>query len=273
MPLPVRYTSLQPTQYLKWFDPANTSNSYTVQLNPQKLDYMAGAARKATRTTNANQNILGDREGPPKSISMEWGQQPSVDLAGIQPFTEIQPCAFIDNNDNGFLGVFCIDDQQQLNDVSLLGYNVKASFLPTCPYNGETTTLNYIAAPTLSQSSLGTIGYIPASTPVYIWATALSAVGESIPGSVLTIASSGTPNEAYQISWTTPSSQWFRGVNLYWNSTNTLATATLLCSILSGQSSSFNIYSSYLAYTTVNAPSYGTSFTGYWSGGLWVQTS
>jgi hypothetical protein len=244
-----------------------------VQLNPQALTYSPGVARKAAMTTNAGQVIIGDREAPPKSIAIEWSEQPSVDLAGIQPFTLVQPCAFVDNNDNGFLGEFCIDNQAQLNNVSLKGYNVKASFLPYCPYNGLTTVLNSIAAPTLTQSSLGTIGYIPIGTPIYIWATAVTAVGESVPGTVTTIASSGTANEAYQITWTTPSSQWFRGINLYWNSANDLATATLLVKILSGQTSTFNIYSSYLAYTAVTPPTYGTSFTGYWSGGLWIQTS
>src|SRR5271165_6338084 len=102
MPLPPQYSSLQPVQHLKWFDPANTSNNYVVQINPQKLEYMPAVSRKYQATTNAGADILGDREGPPKSIQMEWTEQPLIDLQGIQPFTLVQPCAWVDNNDNGY---------------------------------------------------------------------------------------------------------------------------------------------------------------------------
>lgn len=263
-------TPLPTRKGVTFYDPANTGNTYTSKLNPIQIKRKPESVRKYTRTTNGTSVITGSREYPPSEIKLVWNQMDKTDYEGIRPFTGINPIVFVDNNDNGYLGVLVIDSVEQLANKSGWVYAVEASFLVVAPYNGSSSTINTLAVPTLSVA-YGTPGYIPANTTMYAWATVITPWGESTPGSALTIAPGATANQYASISWTAPTSNYYRKTRLYWNNANSVSSATFLGEVLSGLTQGFTIYGPYVAYSTLNPPLFGRNFTGYFAGGLWTN--
>lgn len=273
-----KWTGLQPKQAITFFDPANTGNTFSPQLNPKTAAFTPGNVRKYINTTNGNSVIVGDREYPPMEIKMAWDELDSSDWELIKLYTGVSPVVFVDNNDNGFLGCFVIDQKGQVAGKQAKVYQVQASFLVISPYNGVNSSLNNVSAPTLSKVLATTGGYIPDSTDIYVWATICTGQGESVPGPALhiTTGSSGSNKNMATVSYTDPVDGDGHHINyikvrLYWNTTNNSTTATFLTDIMSSFSNSFPIYGQYQPYSNANPPLFGTAFTGYWTGGDWTQ--
>ena len=271
---PIFPTPLQARQLVQFYDPANVGNTFTPKLNPVSVQRRPTNVRKYTQTTNSTAVILGDYEYPPKEISITWNQLDDTDFQALRLFTFISPIVFVDNNNQGFLGVLVIDEAEQLINVSLKVWMVKASFLVVSPYNGQSSNINSLANPTLSSAKTSSGGYITGAQTIYVWNTVFTPTGESVPGTALTLTSlSGDANAYWTVSWTAPTSGWYRKTRLYWNSVNNSSSATMLGEVLAGLTQTWTIYTIYTAYNAINPQLYNQAFTGYWSGGLWVQTT
>lgn len=269
------WTDLQTKQLVKFFDPASSS-TFTPQINPTQQVNKPGNSRKYTMTTNTTSVIQGSREYPPKEISLTWNCMDASDFESLRVMQSINPIVYVDNNDVGYLGVLVFDSVEQLPNVSKKVYRVMASFLVLNPYNGQVTILNQLIPPTLSLagSVQTTGGYIAGSTTLYFWTTVTTPSGESLPSSTFSVATpAGTNTNYFTLQFTAPTSAWYRKTRIYWNSTNSSVTSTLLAECLAGQPSTFKIYTAYLAYSTLGPPTYGTAFTGRWDGGKWTQTT
>jgi hypothetical protein len=268
---PIFPTPLQTRQLVTFFDPLNTGNYFIPKLNPIQMIRKPNSVRKYTMTTNSTAVILGDYEYPPKEISITWNQIDDADFQSLREFTFISPITFVDNNDNGYLGVLVIDEAEQLANVTLKAWSVKASFLVVSPYDGITTTLPKLSNPSLSDTKTTSGGYITGAQTIYVWNTVFTPTGESVPGTALTLTSTSGDTAAYfTVTWTAPTSGWYRKTRLYWNSVNTSTTATLLGEVLAGLSQQWTIYTIYTPYNSINPQLYNQAYTGYWSGGLWT---
>lgn len=269
-------TSLGARQLISFFDPSDSTNIVTPNLNPTVIKRKPNNLRKYTATTNSTSVILGAFEGPVSEISISYPMIDISQLEAIIPFTQLSPVVFVDNNDAGFYGVLVVDSCEQLNNYTRNVWALDMSFLVIGPYNGLTTTLPQLTAPTITATLAGVTGYIPNPATIYLWATVFtnrSADSESVVGSMTTISNT-TPNAAYSLSWTPPSSLYFSKLRVYWNSTNNPVTATLLTECYSGFPSdvpnSFTLFNNYVAYNSESPVSYGTAFSGYWAGSIWI---
>jgi hypothetical protein len=267
-------TPLQPRQSFTLFDPLNPTNMWAAKLNPAEAPRTPGNVRKYTQTTNGGAVILGDREYPPKEIQLTWNQMDAQEFQKMAAFCNIAPVVLIDNRNNGHLGVLTITNVGQVADVTMDIFAVKASFLVLAPYNGNGTTLNTLTPPTLTATLSSNAGVMPNPATVYLWPTVFTNTGESAIGEVTEINNTN-PNAAYDITFTAPTSTYYRKLRIYWNSTNDSTTATLLTEIQNGfpvdDAPSFTVWSKYIPYNTQNPPLYGSAFTGYWAGSYWVQ--
>jgi hypothetical protein len=122
----LKWTPLPQRQLVKFYDPANPSTSYTPQNNPEQIILKPNNVRKYVETTNGTSVIMGDREYPPKEIALTWNTLDAADLEGIRPFIYTAPIVYVDNNDQGYLGVLILDDVEQLPGKTMLIYTVKA---------------------------------------------------------------------------------------------------------------------------------------------------
>jgi hypothetical protein len=269
------YTALGSTQYVKFYDPANPSNSYTCNVNPTQMPRKASSVRKYVETTGGTSTIFGGREYPTKEIGLNWNVLDYNEFLLMSAFTGISPVVMVDNNNNGYLGVFCIDQVEQLL-VTTKAVRVQASFLVLAPYNGIESPINALTPPTLTATLDANPGYIPNATDIYIWPTVFTPFGESEVGDVLHILSTGA-NQGYDISFTAPTSLYYKKTRLYWNSTNDPTSATFLSDVQAGfpvvGTTAFIVWTGYIPYNLETPPTYGTAFTGYFAGGLWVQTT
>lgn len=265
-------SSLPTRQGFTLFDPANVSNTFTTPLNPLTVKRTPASVRKWTETVNGTAAVLGQTEYPPKMIQLTWPQLDKAQFDSIRAFTALAPIVMIDNNDQGFLGVLVADSTEQLASTSGWVWNCQFSFLVIAPFNGVHTTVNSLAIPTITPSVSTTGGFIPSSNTSYIWATVVTAWGESLPGPVITATSGGgTQTSSVSLSWINPTSNYYRKLRLYWNNTNNSATASWLTDVWAGQTPTFTIFTQYLPLWPKNPPTYGRAFTGYWAGSQWVN--
>lgn len=262
-------TVLTPTQFFKFYDPNNTGNSWTVNVNPTVVKRKAGTVRKYIKTVNGTGLISGGREYPPAEIVLTWNQIDKTQVEGIRQFAALDAVVMVDNNDQGFLGVLVIDEADQLGGKSGNVWYVSASFLTVSPYNGTNSVINKLSPPLLAATVNTSGGYIP-NTSLFVWPTVVTKWGESTPGTVLAPTTAGS-NQWVNVTFAPPASAYYRSTRLYWNSTNNSTTATFLAEIPAGLTAAFPIYGPYNAYTNTNPPLLGTNFTGYFSGGLWVN--
>ncbi len=262
------WTSLGVRQLANFYDPANPANTYTVQFNYKAMPITPGNVRKYTQTVNGTSVIIGDREYPPVEIKLVWDQMDKADLDILRQFTIISPIVFVDNNDNGYLGVLVINTAQQVGGMTKNVWGVDASFLVIAPYQGNTRIINTLTPPTITPTISGSTGYIPNATTIYFWATVFSSWGESLVGTVATALSTGT-NQAFSLTWPAPVSPYAKKIRLYWYTANTPSLATMLTEVQAGFPASFTEFGPYVAYNSLNPPTYSTAFSGYFAGGLW----
>lgn len=268
---PIFPTNLTPRQAITFKDPAGVVPQYQVLLNPGKMPRSPSNMQKWQGTVNGGALIIGQGELPPKEIAFSWDQVDISDLQGIAAFTSVKPSIFIDNRDNGYLGALVLDAPEQIAGKLSDTWAVKGSFLVISPYDGLTKILNKLAVPALSVSLATSGGYIPASTTIYVWATVTTPSGESLPSgpTVITTGSGGSANYA-SLSWTVPTSKYYRKLSLYWNTVNNSSTATWLTDVWAGQTQTASIFTKYIQYSKKNPPTYTRAYTGQWQGGLWV---
>lgn len=266
------WTALGPKIPVKFWDPANTSNFFSPQINPVTISRTPGNVRKYVKTANGTSIISGDREYPPIEIKITWDELDYSDYLAISQFTAIDPIVFSDNNNQGYLGVFVIDKAGQVAGKTSNVWAVEAAFLVLAPYNGATGTINNLTPPSNWTFQVYTTGgYITSPNTFYFWPTVFTPWGESTVGLGSGITATTGSNNYFVLSWAQPSSPYFTKFRWYWNSTNDPTSATLLTEVQAGQIGSFTVYSNYVAYNTVNPPLYTTAFTGYWNGSLWTQ--
>jgi hypothetical protein len=263
------WSPLGPRKSVAFFDPLNPGVVFKPQNNPETEIVSPNSVRKYLPTTNGTSVIVGDREYPPKEIALTWTYLDAADLEGLRPYIATSPIVFVDNNDQGYLGVLIFDQVQQLPGKTFLIYTVKASFLVLGPYNGLLTNINSLTPPSMT-TALASGGYIPNATTLYFWQTVFTPWGESAVSSASTVTTSSA-NQRITLSWTAPVNSWYRKSRIYWNTTASASTATLLTEVLAGWTPSFIAYSNYFAYSTVVPPSYTTAFTGYFGAGKWLQ--
>lgn len=274
MPIPT-WTPLPSVQYVTFFDPNNPLTTFTPQLNPVQIPRAVGNVRKYTETVNGGVIILGDKEYPPKEIGLVWNQLDDSDFQKLVKFSYLFPCAFVDNNDNGFIGCLVFDQVQQVPKVTKKIWQVKASFLVTSPYNGLVNAIPQLDPPALTLQILdptntpGNPGYITASTTQYFWATIVSRTGESTVGQILT-ATSIHNYTAFVLSFTAPVSYYYLKTRIYWSNQTIAANATFLADIWAGQTATFTAFGPYVNYSNALPPSFSQSFTGYWAGATWI---
>lgn len=266
------WTPLGQRQLCTFYDPLNLSNSFTPQFNYQSQDFTPGNVRKYSQTINGTNIISGDREYPPTEIDIVWPQIDIADYNKLKVFTAITPCVFVDNNDNGFLGVLVIDKAGQIPGKTSNVWAVSAKFLVLSPYNGLHTNINAVTPPTLSVFNQSN-GFIGPNVTMNFWATAFTAWGESqvSPVASITTPNDGLNNHSIAIQWVFPSSIYLKKVRLYWNSASMASNSTMLADIQAGFNPSFFVYGPFVNYNTINPPLFGTAFSGYWAGGQWVQ--
>lgn len=269
------WTDLQARQLVKFYDPANTSNSFSPKINPVQIIGKPGNVRKYTMTTNGTSVIQGGREYPPKEISLTWNMLDSADYEALRIMQFTNPLVYVDNNDFGYLGVLVIDSFEQVVNVSKKVYKVLASFLVLGPYNGQQTILTQLTPPTLSVNlSQTTGGYISSGTTLYFYSTVTTPWGESTPSPALVYTAGTTTNTNLAVlTFSAPSSTWYRKTRIYWSTTNAPTAATLLTDCLAGQQPQFTVYTNYVAYSTLNPPTYGTAFTGRFDGGRFTVSN
>jgi hypothetical protein len=267
-------TKLGHRQLIQIYDPANTSDSFTPSNNPTTQAFKPETVRKYVRTTNGTSIISGDKEYPPSEISLNWD---FIDYSGVNAmrmFTAISPVVLVDNNDNGFLGIFCIDDAAQVPGKTSNVWAIKSSFLVLNPYNGNLSTVNQLVPPTLTTSAATTGGAIPASTTLYFWSTVFTQYGESVISAVKSQATAaGTATNTITVNFTANPSIYYRKTRLYWNTINDPTSSTMLTEIMAGQTPSFIVGGNYAEYNQEVPPSYGQAFQGLWASGLWLNDS
>lgn len=183
------WTALGTRQLVRFYDPYNPTTTFTPQLNPRQQMVKPNNIRKYTETTNGTSVILGDREYPPKEIQLVWPIMDSADYESFRTMCAINPLVFVDNNDNGYMGLLQIDDVQQVPDKTYKVYEVHASFLVISPYNGTNSVLNVLTNPTLTTSAAWTAsnGYIPSGVPIYFYPTVCTPWGETTAGTEYSI--------------------------------------------------------------------------------------
>lgn len=265
-------SSLQPVQKITLYDPSNPANVWVAKLNPKTITRKPGSVRKYVTTTNGTSVILGDREYPTTEIALTWTQMDAAERNALAAFTSIAPVVFVDNRNNGYLGVLVIDENEQLGNVTMDVWSVKASFLVIAPYHGSgiSSNINALTPPTLSASLSETPGYMQSGTTVNIWSTVFTPCGESTVGPMLAITASAA-NKAYNVTFTAPASSYYRRTRLYWSTGVDYTQSTFLTDIESGFDASFLVQTGYVEYNTISPPLFGTAFTGFWTGGMWTE--
>lgn len=274
MSTPIKWTALGTKQAVSFYDPLNPGTVFNPQLNPLTQAFTPGNVRKYVKTTNGTSIITGDREYPPTEIKLIWSLIDKSDYDNLRYYTSLSPIVFVDNNNNGFLGVLVIDNAGQIAGKTSNVWSCQASFLVLAPYNGISTTITNVTPPTLSVAIQSTpAGFIPSGTTFYVYPTIFTPWGESLVGSTLTVSSGGTNNASALITYSISATISYEKIRLYWNSTNNAATATFLTDIFPGGSNQFTIWGPYFQYSPAVPPTYGTAFYGYWDGGIWTQVT
>lgn len=263
------WTALPPRQLVTFYNPSDPLNTFTPQINPVTEKRKPNSVRKYMETTNLGAAIIGDREYPPKEITLTWNQMDDSDYQQFKNMSFIYPLVFVDNNDNGFLGALVFDSVEQLSKVTKKIWQVQASFLVTAPYDGLYNAIPKLDPPQLSVTVNSSGGYITFGTNEYFWTTIVTKTGESTIGQMVS-ATAGSNNNSFLLTFAAPVSIYYVKTRIYWNSAPNPATATFLADIFNSQNSTWTAYGPYVNYSQLNPPSYNSAFTGYWAGALWV---
>lgn len=266
---------LAAVQRVALFNPANTNTIWQSNLNPTVLKRTAGNVRKYVKTTNSTSIVQGSSEYPPTELKISWSQLDYAQVTQLIAFTQVSPCVFVDNRDNGFLGELVINSIEQLLVVRD-AWSVDASFLVLSPFGGLVNDITKLTAPTITATLSAKTGYLSNPADVYLWMTVSTPWGQSTVGSVTHVHNT-TGSAAYDLSFTPPSSSSYRKCTIYWYSANTPTSATILYEILSGfpqdVGNTATLWQNYVPYNTVSPPLYSTSFSGSWQGSLWIPSS
>lgn len=280
--MPLKWTPLQPRQLVQFFDPNNPSNIYSPQINPQQITMNPGNVRQYQGTTNGAATIIGKREYPPVQIQLTWSQMDVTDYQGIAAFTSLSPIVYVDNNNNGYIGVLTIQQAGQIVGMSSNVWGATMNFLVLGPYNGLIGGVPTLI-PQLNPNSTGgtqgnvnftatngghNTGFIPTSTTIRFWLTFTSRTGESVVGTVLP-QTTAHANDSIILTWNPDLSNYYITSKLYWFTTNTPSAATFLTEVQAGFPGTFTVYAPYVQYSLANPPAYGQAFMGFWVGGLW----
>ena len=138
------------------------------------------------------------------------------------------------------------------------------------PYNGKQLTIPQITPPTLSAFAQNN-GFIGPIVNLWFWATAFTAQGESVvgPSTNITTPNDGLNNHSILLQWVPPASTDLRRTRIYWSTSSNWQGASFLTDIGAGFNPSFNVVGTYVQYSPIAPPLFGTAFTGNWAGGIW----
>ena len=255
------------------FVAGGTIGTHVCVNNPTKLPFTPLTKAQASVPIQPGSNTLvGGVEFAASAIPLEW---PEMDLAEYQQISAFfyVPCVMIDMSDNGYNGWLIPVAFELEPGVQTKVGKATMKFVVSKPANGLSSVINTLTAPTLSLSQ-GTGGSIPNATTLYFAATAWSNWGESTVGPTSSITTTAA-NSLINISWTAPTSQWYRKLRIYISTSSNLLsgnTSLVKAEIFSALNQTFIDYCGTNGVTsTASIPSINQAYTGKYAGGLWIN--
>lgn len=189
--------------------------SYTVSRNPTTYNWVPLTKVQAKPPISPGANMLqGGVEFASATIAMEWAELDFAEYQKLQAYHMV-PSTMIDAADQGFYGWLVLGGFQWIAGAATQTGKAVAAFVVCRPAPGAVTTINSLATPASSPTASGTTGgSIPTGTTLYYAHTFWSNWGESGISPVRTFTT-GTNGALVNLSWTAPTSGYFRKTRIY----------------------------------------------------------
>jgi hypothetical protein len=260
-------------QKLRFVSP--TLGTHICVHNPTTYNMVPLTKAQAAVPLQAGPNVLiGGVEFSPGAIPIEWPEMDYSEYQALQPFVYM-PITMIDMYDNGYLGWLILGSYEPPAGVATKVGSCKATFVVSQPANGLLSTINVLTPGALS-ATVAAGGSIPSSTTLYYAMTFWSQWGESTMSPVKTVSTGATNNAMVQLSWTPPSSAFYRKARLYVSSVSFSAGSiqNIKAEVYTSFSQSFKDYCGTNGLTsTATIPTANKSSCGFWRGAVWLNES
>lgn len=254
-----------------------TNVTYVLKRSPQKYGMVAYTKAKADVPISPAPNLLnGGSEFAAASVPLEWPEMDEQEYLNLQPY-HLQPCTMIDMDDIGYFGWLVLGGFDYLPGVQTKTGTVKAQFIVSTPANGLVTVVNTLANPLIGNlTATATTGGSISNTTLYYVLSFYSNWGQTLVSPVVSCAVSGS-NSAVSLSWTAPTSAYFRKARLWVSSSNSFspgATSLVKADVYSAWNQVWLDYCGVSGVTSQDViPNANTASTGFFSGGRWLNAS
>lgn len=257
---------------------SSTLGTHICVHNPTTYNFVPLTKATAAIPINAGPNVLqGGVEFAAASIPLEW---PELDYAEYQQLAayHLQPSTMIDMLDNGYLGWLILGSWEPPAGVATIVGKCKGAFVVSKPANGLSSVINTLANGATISAIVSAGGSIAASTTLCYGLTLWSSWGESLIGPILTVSTGSTANAMIQLSWTAPTSGYFRRARLYVATSAATLVAASSANVKADVYASWNqTFTDYCGMSGVNSvgtiPSVNQAYTGLWAGSLWQNAT
>lgn len=255
-----------------------SGTTYTLTKNPYKMPMTSLTKAKADVPIAPAPNLLnGGSEFAAAAIPLEWEEMDYQEYLNLQQF-HLQPCTMIDMYDNGYFGWLSLGTFDSIAGAATKAGQVKAAFIVSTPANGLKSVINTIAAPVAGNltASVTTGGSIAASTMLYYVLTLYSNWGQTKMSPVVSVTTSSA-GSAVSLSWSGPSSAWFRKARLWVSTSNNFVagnSALVKADVFSAWNQSWTDYCGTSGVTNQDTlPISNTAYLGRFAGGQWQNLS
>jgi hypothetical protein len=239
--------------------------------NPTQYPMAPLSKAQASTPVQMGPNLLaGGVEFAPGAMTLEWDQMSYTEYQELGAFNMLY-CTMIDMYDNGYQGWLILNSYTPTAAMAQMVGQVQATFVVAKPANGLISTVNILSPGILSSSVVTSGGSLASGTTLYYALTFFSLWGESALSSVITV--NITSNNSYvNLSWTGPTSGFYRKARLYIATSSFTAGSSALvkAEVYSSFTQEWTDYNGTNGVTaTTTTPTSNNAFTGIFAGGLW----
>jgi hypothetical protein len=220
-------------------------------------------------------NMLnGGIEFAPIALPIEWEEMDWSEYQYLAGTCHMQFCKMIDHEDQGYWGWLRLGKFSWIPGIAAKKGKCSAVFMVSQPADGLNSLINVLAKPAGAATSSATGGAIAASTMLYYWLTFFTPWGESVPYAFNITTPSAAGTYYNLITWTAPTSGFFRKARLYVSTQANPATAYVKGDILAAESQQWTDYSGVNGLQNISTiPTVNRAATGIWGGGTWINLS
>ena len=251
-----------------------TGGTYILTKNPNKMPMVPLTKAKADVPISPGPNLLnGGSEFAAAAIPMEWAEMDYQEYLNLQSY-HLQPSTMIDMYDNGYYGWLSLGTFDSLPGVATKTGTVKAAFIVSTPANGLNSIINTLATPLTGNltATVTTGGSIAASITLYYVLTLYSNWGQTTMSPVVSVTTSSV-GSAISLSWTAPTSGFFRKGRLWISASNNFvagSSALVKADVFSAWTQTWMDYNGTSGVTNTDIiPTSNTAWTGKFAGGIW----